>query len=324
MTLPASTPPAPAEPGPRCAAWARSVGVVPVGTAPAPVGWLFVGWPLPWPRDAGEVEPLAPVHRAAAVAGLRVQLVVPQAESSGVDVVVHRRPLDPAGWFAGFTRTAVEVAPTDLVEAAVALASSDPGPGPVEPGPPEPGPHEPDDVLVCTHGARDRCCGSDGTALALEAAAAGVPVRRTSHLGGHRFAATAVLLPSGTAWADLDAATLAGIVARTIPVEDVLDRYRGSAGFSSPAHQAAEREAFRVVGWPWLGWRRRALDFADGAVRIEAVDHEGGGHAWEVSVTAGRTLPVPECGQPVERAKKSETEVLVTSVRRLQGEDRGA
>ena len=52
--------------------------------------------------------------------------------------------------------------------------------------------------LVCAHGKRDRCCAKWGTAvfsacanLALE------QTWQTTHLGGHRFAATLVVLPRG-------------------------------------------------------------------------------------------------------------------------------
>ena len=48
-------------------------------------------------------------------------------------------------------------------------------------------------LLVCTHGGRDRCCGSDGTRL-FQALfpPPGVRVWRTSHTAGHRFAPTAI------------------------------------------------------------------------------------------------------------------------------------
>ena len=52
------------------------------------------------------------------------------------------------------------------------------------------------DILVCTHGARDACCGKFGYGFYVEmrglAAVRGDGVRvwRTSHLGGHRFAPT--------------------------------------------------------------------------------------------------------------------------------------
>lgn len=64
------------------------------------------------------------------------------------------------------------------------------------------------DLLVCTHGTRDACCGRLGYPLYRELAAlaaasrsgesAGtVRVWRSSHLGGHRFAPTLLDLPSG-------------------------------------------------------------------------------------------------------------------------------
>jgi hypothetical protein len=58
--------------------------------------------------------------------------------------------------------------------------------------------------LVCTHGARDRCCAKWGVALweALRRRG-GDRVWQCSHLGGHRFAPTAVALPSGLVWGRL-------------------------------------------------------------------------------------------------------------------------
>ncbi len=55
------------------------------------------------------------------------------------------------------------------------------------------------ELWVCTQGSHDVCCGSEGTALSLEANKnlPGVKVRRVSHLGGHRFAPTAVTFPDG-------------------------------------------------------------------------------------------------------------------------------
>lgn len=58
--------------------------------------------------------------------------------------------------------------------------------------------------LVCTHGARDRCCAKWGIALwdALREHV-GDRVWQCSHLGGHRFAPTALALPSGLLWGRL-------------------------------------------------------------------------------------------------------------------------
>lgn len=53
-------------------------------------------------------------------------------------------------------------------------------------------------IFVCTHSARDHCCGlhGAGVARALHALAPS-RVWQCSHLGGHRFAATLVALPQG-------------------------------------------------------------------------------------------------------------------------------
>lgn len=277
-----------------------------MGTAPTARAWLLVEWPLPWPRDAGDVEALQPLAERLAATGTRLQLVVPNADAPTRAVVVHRWS-DADGWFDGYERAARDVAPADVVANAAELVDGAPG----DAGDGSDG----SDVLVCGHGARDRCCGSRGTSLALAALAEGTAVRRTSHTGGHRFAPTAVLLPSGTAWAFLDDDALARIVGRRGPLDDLLPRYRGCGALGSPAVQAVERAAFAEVGWPWLEHRRRGIDLGDGAARVEAIAPDGTHLAWEGSTRPGRLLPIPECGRPVEEAPKHEAEVVVESVR---------
>lgn len=304
--------------GPRCADWARDVGVDPVGTAVSARGFLLVDWPLPWPRDASEIETLEPVRAALAGTGIRLQLVVPRPDADRWSIVRHDLGPDDDGWFSGYRRRAVSAAPAHLVEAAVALASDraidqhavdDSGHGlaAVEPGL---------DVLLCGHGSRDRCCGSMGTALAISALADGLVIRRTSHTGGHRFAPTGLVLPHGTVWAFLDDDALRRIVAMEGPLDDLLDRYRGSSACATPAHQAAERVAFGAVGWSWLQHRRRAVDLepltdSPSRVLVEGIDPQGRLRSWTVELAAGRTLPVPECGKDPATAPKSETEVVI-------------
>lgn len=64
-------------------------------------------------------------------------------------------------------------------------------------------------ALVCTNGKRDVCCAIAGRPVANQAAklAAG-QVFETSHTGGHRFAPTGVLLPSGLTFSRLQASEL--------------------------------------------------------------------------------------------------------------------
>jgi hypothetical protein len=288
----------------RCADWAREVGVDPGGTAGAETGWLLVEWPLPWPRDIGGIELLGPVRDALVGTGIRLQLLVPHADVSTREVVLHRRPHDHDGWFTGFDRVARRVEPPDVVATAVGLASL--GDDEIEtttaPG---------REILLCSHGARDRCCGSMGTALAVAALSHGIAVRRTSHTGGHRFAPTGILLPEGTTWGFLDHDALTRLVERQGSLDDLLPRYRGCSALGSAAVQAAERIAFADIGWTWLEYRRRGVDLGDGSVLIEARSPAGDELSWHVAVQPGRVLPVPECGGPRDDSPKFETEIVV-------------
>jgi hypothetical protein len=106
--------------------------------------------------------------------------------------------------------------------------------------------------LVCTHGKRDRCCAREGPPVyaALARVAPG-DVWQTTHLGGHRFAATALCLPHGVSYGRLvadDAAPLAG--AHGAGRFFRLDRVRGRTAYDAPS-QAAEvavRAALRCDG----------------------------------------------------------------------------
>ena len=284
----------------------RALGVDPVGTAGDGRGYLLVDVALPWPRAVSAMAGLAPVLAAADVTGLRVQATVP-APGAAHRVVAHRHREEHPGWFAGYERVEVEVAPGDVVEAAVALAANNPGGTPTAAL----------DVLVCAHGARDVCCGSGGTALALALLAddlPGVRVARTSHTGGHRFAPTAFVLPTGTAWAHADIDLLRRVLARAGPLDDLLARYRGSTGIGLAPAQAAERATFAAVGWSWLDRRRRATVGGDGAVVVEADGGDDGHRAWRVEVAPGKAAPVPDCGQPLSPTTKTERQWLVTGV----------
>ena len=61
---------------------------------------------------------------------------------------------------------------------------------------------------MCTNGRRDRCCALLGRPLAAEIVAAGhSEVWEVTHLGGHRFSPTMLVLPHGYAYGRLTAET---------------------------------------------------------------------------------------------------------------------
>lgn len=296
----------------RCAAWARTERVDPIGTAGSYAGFLGVEWRRPWPRDVTEVEALAPVVAETASRGFRLQGLLPVDGAKMARVVLYQA--GPGPGFDTYRRSEAECAPAEVVDAAVDLLARGAAEATAAPSG--------RDVLVCTHGRRDICCGSRGTALLgeVDEAAALPPGTRlwaTTHTGGHRFAPNAIVLPEGTVWGFLDAERLRRIVRREGPVDDLLPHYRGCAGLGSPALQALERSVLADVGWDLFDCRRAGTELGEGRVRLDVTGPEGTTRSWEGVVEVGRVLPVPDCGQPVTAAAKTEAELVVKGLRRV-------
>ncbi|HET6953523.1 MAG TPA: sucrase ferredoxin [Acidimicrobiales bacterium] len=288
------------EPRWRCSAWARDVELDPGGTAPRVDVFVVVEHPLPWARDVGDDPLLAAVERAARaqVAGdrrVRLQAVAVDGASPARRVVVFAAGDGP---FRGYGRLEAQGTPDQLPGIAAQLAAAEP---------PRPTAGGVTDVLVCTHGARDACCGSLGTRLWQGSEPSGVHLWRTSHTGGHRFAPTAVTFPDGAYWARLDPALLEGIVARRVPAEQAASHMRGCAAFGA-AVQVADRAAFATRGWGWLATPRFGDERSAG--RVELCFEAPGGDRGSVHVclAPGRRMPVPDCGHDPATASKFETE----------------
>ncbi len=299
------------EAGVRCSDWARAAGIDPIATVGTYDGYLLVEWPLPWPRDLADIDELAGLRPALKAAGCRLQGLVARGDTTERVVINYRREDD--GGFVRYHRHQLTASPATVVDAAQALLANEVA--------------EDDrdgigDVLVCTHGRRDRCCGSLGTDLALRLLAdpdplgANTRIWRTSHTGGHRFAPTALVFPEGTAWAFADVDALARVVARRGPLDDLLPRYRGCAGLGSRGVQALEREVLGEVGWDLFDRPRRGSEDGAGTTTL-AVDLPAGRAEWEATVTVGREVPLPDCGSPVETATKSEKELTLRHLRRV-------
>ncbi len=111
------------------------------------------------------------------------------------------------------------------------------------------GPHTGDPlVLVCTNGKRDRCCALLGRPLAAELAASGAEgVWEVTHLGGHRFSPTVLVLPHGYAYGRVQAHSVKEILhgAREgrIVVEGAAATPRGSDRGRPPSWPFAPRWA---------------------------------------------------------------------------------
>ncbi len=155
------------------------------------------------------------------------------------------------------------------------------------------------DILVCTHGARDACCGKFGYGFYVEMRglaairAGGIRVWRTSHLGGHRFAPTLLDLPSGRMFGRLapgDAeAVLDGGEALLARLPSI---YRGRCALPEPA-QIVEREL----------WLKSGTAFERAALAVHAVEEQG---SWSVRVddAAGASIDA--------RVARAEVDAVVT------------
>jgi hypothetical protein len=219
-------------PGTRCASISRALAEPMAGTAPSTRRWLLLEHPGPWGRDiAQHPDPAVRALLArAATGGFRPLLIrhrdhVPSRGSSRVFLV---------DTFPG--RTAASVCTVEKLDDLTL-----PGPDIPLPGEPVAGPL----LLICTHAERDTCCGIDGEALAETLA--GTEVFECSHLGGHRFAPTALVLPSGYLYGHLDATAAAAIHTRAQRGEVATDHSRGRCTWS-PRGQVAELAVRAATG----------------------------------------------------------------------------
>lgn len=149
-------------------------------------------------------------------------------------------------------------------------------------------------LLVCTNGKRDECCALLGRpiAAALAAAAPG-RVWEANHLGGHRFAPTAALLPAGTMHGHLDLELATAVLAAADRGETVLDKLRGRSTWTKRGQVAeiAIRNLIGEVGLDTLSVIAEDLE----TVTVRHVDDR----VWTVPVTTETVHPPrPEsCGK---------------------------
>ena len=142
-------------------------------------------------------------------------------------------------------------------------------------------------LLVCTHGRIDRCCAVDGRALARAVTATGESdVWESTHLGGHRFAPTALVLPTGYLYGRLDVAgAVAAYKAAAVgEVEPALCRGRSTWTQPGQVAELAVRAETGLRGADVLRVEASADDVAAQVQRVTvaAVD----GRCWQVTVSS--------------------------------------
>ncbi len=159
-------------------------------------------------------------------------------------------------------------------------------------------PHAGDPLaLVCTNGKRDRCCALLGRPLAAELASSGVEgVWEVTHLGGHRFSPTVLVLPYGYAYGRAEAHAVKEVLHGVQEGRVVTEGCRGCSAWERPG-QAAElavRRAVREDAAQVLSVVRTEGEAPHWEVAVAHVD----GRRWRVEVAQGASRPPrPEsCG----------------------------
>jgi hypothetical protein len=252
-----------------CSGWARNEGVSLAGTAGTAARFLFVEASPPWPSDVRDAPWAAGVPATASANVYAICPVDGSVDAARATVMAFFRT---GGHVLRRIEVRVDAGARGRWVRRLAAEPRDDGAG-VDPG--EGG----RDIVVCTHGTRDRCCGRLGMALALrldrwaKERAPGVRVWRTSHLGGHRFAPTMVDLPSGRCWGHLDPDRAIDVLEGRVDPDTVGHHYRGSWIAGSSAEQVVEAESWRRVGakWPDMRIEERSVDAGPGDGPISVV-----------------------------------------------------
>lgn len=151
-------------------------------------------------------------------------------------------------------------------------------------------------ALVCTNGRRDRCCALLGRDLARELRLMGeTELWETTHIGGHRFAPTMLVLPHGYAYGRLSAPSAKAVLEAAGQGRMTIEWCRGRSTWSRPG-QAAE-----------LAVRAHTGEELTDAFTVGAVTAADGQEPmrWSVSIrhTDGRTWTVVVDGKPAVQAR---------------------
>ncbi|MFF4707703.1 sucrase ferredoxin [Streptomyces sp. NPDC001288] len=155
-------------------------------------------------------------------------------------------------------------------------------------------------ALVCTNGKRDRCCALLGRPLAAELAASGVPgTWEVTHLGGHRFSPTVLVLPYGYAYGRAEAHAVKEVLHGAQEGRVVLDGCRGRSAWERPA-QAAELSVREAVG-EYAAGALSVVRTEGAAPRWDVTVAHTDGRRWRVGVAQGASLPprAESCGVSV-------------------------
>lgn len=304
-----------------CSVVARAAGEDPISTATLFEHRLLIEVASPWEDDVADSrhypDELWRVLNDAYSRNIPVSMTAilpdPEYSSEGETRILSlRRPREP---FARYEREEYVVPDAELIPAVEALCGDRRDLSSLEECRLYTG--DVRDIVVCTHGSHDACCGKFGypiyERLRGEYAESGkLRVWRASHIGGHRFAPTLIDFPEGRYWAFLEPENLENLVLRNKPVSELRGLYRGWSAMQSNYEQIVEREILIREGWRWAAYPKTghvlsaSEDESRAEVRIDYIDPDGSFGSYEAAVEqSGTGMTLPKSGPgPLEETKQ--------------------
>ncbi|MBW4653077.1 MAG: hypothetical protein KME20_08625 [Kaiparowitsia implicata GSE-PSE-MK54-09C] len=216
----------------------------PIGSAAHHAAYVVLECPPPWPSDDLSAPPIPEALRqlshSLTPSGQRVRWLLVHAPhdppAEGLRLSVFQQP---SGLSEGYHQQAFQV--PSLEAAAPVIRAALRG----QPVTDWQVANSYRELLICTHGSHDRCCGRYGLpfyrqALTLlsEAQQQNVRIWQASHFSGHRFAPTVLTFPDGRYYGRLNLAALRVLINRQGNLQTLMPCYRGWGILPDPGSRA--------------------------------------------------------------------------------------
>ncbi|NEP00438.1 MAG: sucrase ferredoxin [Symploca sp. SIO2E9] len=244
-----------------CAAFSRQLGEDIIGSGTNCKTYVLVECPTPWANNALETESL-PNNLKTLISEVKQRklpirfLLINNNETRKKDnrkILIYDQP--NKGIIKGYSRKEFNVENID--QAARLIRKYLTGNAVAD----ESDQSATRDILVCTHGNHDLCCGKYGAPFYTKALAtiselslSNIRMWRASHFGGHRFAPTAIDFPDGRYYGGLDQDSFKSILTRIGEINCMKKVYRGW-GIIPIQMQVLERELMLLHGWDWFDYK---------------------------------------------------------------------
>ncbi len=179
--------------------------------------------------------------------------------------------------------------------------------------------------IVCANGRHDPCCAALGAPVYQEMAAQAGPERiwQTTHIGGHRMAATMIAFPAGIVYGHIDPPDAEAIVTNQRAGFMLTHKYRGRGAYAG--HQLDEA-AHKAACAAEASIRERIRSYRIDDLRLDAVeeigrdvwivryiDAAGRAHSAEVSIKMSAPRQT-SCGDPPKPMPQHDVSLLSTPV----------